>query len=244
MTRPLRGALLVEGHGEIAAAPVFLNGLWRHLGLDPVVSWERPLVRDTALKNVDCLERTLQNLWREIRKFDVLMVVYDADFEVTLAGKPKRKACPKLDGPAAAAIMRAAKLPIPAAVVLPWPEYEHWIVASLPAIQGRPVCDPRSGAQLTSVKADCSTALTHIVHRDGKGAVGRFLESNEYEPTTHQAALTAMLDFAHLQQAEIDTHVPSFGTLCRACRHIHANLGKAGAVYPNEPAAVARRILG
>lgn len=232
MSRPLRGALLVEGHGEIAAAPVLLNRLWRHLGFDPIVVWERPLLRDTALKNADCLERTLQNLWREIRKFDALMVVYDADFEVTPPGQPKRKACPKLDGPAAAKIMRAAKLLIPAAVVLPCPEYEHWIIASLPAIQGRPVCDPRSGAQLTTIKADCSTALTHIGHRDAKFAVGRFLESDEYEPTTHQAALTALLDFDHLQQPAIDAHVPAFGTLCRACRHIHANLGQAGAVYP------------
>ena len=232
MTRPLRGALLVEGHGENTAAPELLNRLWAHLGLNPVVTWEKPLLRDNALKNADYLAETMQRFWREFRKFDVLMVIYDADFEVTPPGQPKRKACPKLDGPAAAQIIRAAKLPIPAAVVLPWPEFEHWIVASLPVIQGLPVCDPRSGTQLTTVKADCSTALAHIGHRDGKGAVGRFLESEEYEPTTHQAALTALLDFAHLQQSQIDAHVPAFGTLCRACRHIHANLGKPGAVYP------------
>lgn len=232
MTRPLRGALLVEGHGENTAAPELLNRLWAHLGLNPVVTWERPLLRNSALKNADYLKAQLEALWRDFRKFDALMVIYDADFEVTPAGRPKRKACPQTDGPAAAAIMRAAKLPVPAAVVLPWPEYEHWIVASLPVIQGRPVCDPRSGAQLTTIKADCSTALTHIGHRDAKYAVGRFLESDAYEPTTHQAALTALLDFNHLQQPAIDAHVPAFGTLCRACRHIHANLGKAGAVYP------------
>ena len=232
MSRPLRGALLVEGHGENTAAPELLNRLWAHLGLAPVVTWEKPLLRNSALKNADYLASTLQSYWREFRKFDVLMVIYDADFEVTAPGQPKRKACPKLDGPAAAAIMRAANLPIPSAVVLPWPEYEHWIVASLPAIQGRPVCDPRSGAQLTTVKADCSTALSHIGHRDGKGAVGRFLESEEYEPTTHQAAPTALLDFAHLQQSEIDTHVPAFGTLCRACVNLHARLGQKGFVYP------------
>ncbi|MDR1280490.1 MAG: DUF4276 family protein [Opitutaceae bacterium] len=232
MSRPLRGALLVEGHGENTAAPELLNRLWTHLGLNSVVNWEKPLLRNNELKNADYLAETMQRFWREFKKYNVLMVIYDADFEITPSGQSKRKACPKLDGPAAAAILRAAKLPIPAAVVLPWPEYEHWIVASLPAMQGRSVCDPRSGAQLTAIKADCSTALSHIGHRDGKGAVGRFLESNEYEPTTHQAALTAMLDFAHLQKAEIDTHVPAFGTLCRACHHLHANLGTEGFVYP------------
>lgn len=232
MTRPLRGALLVEGHGENTAAPELLNRLWAHLGLNPIVNWEKPLLRNSALKNADYLASTVQSYWREFRKFDALMVIYDADFEVTEPGKAKRKACPKLDGPAAAAILRAANLPVPSAVVLPWPEFEHWIVASLPAIQGRPVCDPRSGAQLTTIRADCSTALNHIGHRDAKFAVGRFLESDEYEPTTHQAALTALLDFDHLQQPAIDTHVPAFGTLCRACRYIHTNLGKAGAVYP------------
>ena len=240
MNRPLRGALLVEGHGENTAAPELLNRLWTHLGLDPVVIWERPLLRNSALKNADYLKAQLDALWRDFKRFDVLMVIYDADFEVTPAGRPKRKACPQVDGPAAAAIMRAAKLPIPAAVVLPWPEYEHWIVASLPAIQGLPVCDPRSGTQLTTVKADCADALNHIGHRDAKFAVGRFLEGDAYEPTTHQAALTALLDFDHLQQPHIGGFiqpekspiVPAFGTLCRACQQLHANLAKPGFVYP------------
>lgn len=232
MTRPLRGALLVEGHGENTAAPELLNRLWAHLGLDPVVKWEKPLLRNSALKNTDYLKAQLEALWRDFRRYDALMVIYDADFEVTPVGKPKRKACPQIDGPSAATVIRGAKLPVPAAVVLPWPEYEHWIVASLPVIQGRPVYDPSSGAQLTNIKADCSTALNHIGHRDAKFAVGLFLESGEYEPTTHQAALTALLDFGHLQQPAIDARVPAFGTLCRACHHIHANLGKPGAVYP------------
>jgi hypothetical protein len=53
----------------------------------------------------------------------------------------------------------------------------------------------------------------------------------------HQAAVTAMLDFADLQQPAIDTHVPAFGTFCRACRHIHANLGTQGVVYPLDQSA-------
>ncbi len=237
MSRPLRGALLVEGEGELTAAPRLLNSLWSHLGLEPKIVWERPLTHETELKNPEFLAKTLDAYYRDLRSYAALIVMYDADFKVE-----DRKACPKVDGPAAAAILRAANLPIPAAVILPCPEYEHWIIANLPLLQGREVIDSRTKSRITRIAEDCSDAVAKIGRRGGKELLADYLDGGSYKPVTMQTALTAMLDFDHLQKPEIGGFVqpeqspivPAFGTLCRACQQLHANLGKAGFVYPSE----------
>ncbi len=208
-----RGALFVEGFGEDEAAPRLLNKLWAHLNLRPTVRWERPIYRNNNLKDPAHLASVLEGRWSELRGYAALMVIYDADFKVQ-----GRDACPRDDGPAAAQIIRTATLPIPAAVVLPWQEYEHWLAACLPQWAGRPVVDPRTGEKLADVSAECAGAVARLGQRDGKGILKDHLLPPVYRERTHQDALTEMLDFAHLQQPHIDALVPAFGTLCRACQ--------------------------
>lgn len=89
----------------------------------------------------------------------------------------------------------------------------------------------------------CASAIEAILmagyinQRDGKGIIRDHLNPAEYEPTIHQSALTAMLDFPHLQHPDIDALVPAFGTLCRACQFLAQQLASPApaAVYP--PAA-------
>lgn len=225
---PIKGALFVEGPGETAAAPRLMKRLWQHLGLQPVVHWE-VLIRNNNFKDDAYLRRQLDR--HELRNggYRLLVVMFDSDEKT--AGQIM---CPKTKGPATAAVLRAANLPIPSAVVLPYKEYEHWFVACLPQWAGRAVIDPATRRRLGTFVADTTPGFCRINQRDGKGIIRDQLEPREYEPTIHQAALTDMMDFAHLQQPQIDAVAPAFGTLCRAAQFLAQQLENPvpGAVYP------------
>lgn len=227
MAKPLQGALLVEGKGEQDAMPALMKALWRHLGLTPFVEWTVEL-QSTELKNPDYLARQMDRPALRNGRYQALLVVYDSDDK-----KPGGQLmCPKTQGPLSAQVIRTANLPIPAAVVLAWKEYEHWLLASMTQWAGRPVIDPVTRQTLTTVLAIAASAHADLHHRDAKGPLAKRLAINDYNPTKHQRALTAMLDFAYLQTPGVEAICPSFGTLCRACQHLHAKLGQAGFVYP------------
>lgn len=233
MPPPIKGALFVEGKGEQDAAPRLMKRLWRHLGLQPLVNWE-VILQNTNFKDDAYLARQIDaQFGLRNGTYKVLVVMFDSDDKtdgVTM--------CPRDKGPSTANVLRAAKLPIPSAVVLPYQEYEHWFVACLPQWAGKPVVDPATQRQLAQFVPHAAEGLNRSHQRDGKGIVRDYLDPAEYEPTIHQSALTNMLDFAHLQQPHIDPHAPAFGTLCRACQFLAGALAKPmpGAVYPPNPA--------
>jgi len=224
---PIKGALFVEGKGEQDAAPRLMQRLWQHLGLQPFVKWQ-VILQNTNFKDNAYLAQQIEGLFGlRNGRYQLLVVMFDSDDKtegVTM--------CPRDKGPETAAVLRAANLPIPSAVVLPYKEYEHWFVACLPQWAGRPVIDPATQQQLAQFVADTAPGLARIHQRDGKGIIRDHLTPAEYEPTIHQSALTAMLDFAHLQQPHIDALAPAFGTLCRACHFLAEHLHQPGSVYP------------
>jgi hypothetical protein len=234
MSKPLQGALFVEGKGEQEAAPRLLKALWKHLGLAPFVEWT-VLKQDTNFKNPDLLAVQAQRLELRNGRFQALMVIYDADHK-----ESGQLMCPRDHGPISAGVLRKANLPIPSAVVLAWKEYEHWILASMPRWAGQKVIDPRTRLELTTVLATATTAHNDLHHRDGKHPIGSRLTVGSYRPTEHQSALTSMLDFSYLQTPEVDAVCPSFGTLCRAAQFLAAILQQPSAshaaqVYPPAP---------
>lgn len=229
MCRPLRGALFVEGEGENDAAPLLLRNLWTHLELQPYVTWE-VLWRNNAMKEDHILKQGLDRFENRLRNgFDLLVVMFDADFK-----KDDKIACPKTHAPQAAKIIRDFNLPIPAAVVLPHKEYEHWFVACLPQWAGRDVVDVDTGQIIGRFVADTSGAHGLIDSRNGKGIIDRHLEVGRYGERTHQPVLTAMLDFAYLCHADraAVADAVGFGPLHRACRFLADKIGQRGAVYP------------
>ena len=234
MCRPLRGALFVEGEGENDAAPLLLKNLWAHLALQPYVSWT-VLWRHNALKEDHILKLGLDRHEARLRNgsFNLLIVMFDADFK-----KADKVACPKTHAPQSAQIIRNFNLPIPAAVVLPHKEYEHWFVACLPQWAGQAVVDGGTGQVIGRFAADTSSAHDHINGRDGKGIIDRHLVSGRYGERTHQPALTAMLDFPYLCHADRNevADAVGFGPLRRACQFLAQNIGQHGAVYPAPPA--------
>jgi hypothetical protein len=230
MSKPIKGALFVEGKGEQTAAPVLLERLWGHLQLQPLYPKWEVLYQNTNLKDDGHLKSQLDRFSRRLRsgEFQALVVMFDSDEK-----KDGKFMCPKTKGPSTAQVLRAVNLPIPSAVVLPYKEYEHWFVACLPQWANTQVLDPKTKKPLCTFSANTNGALAQLNGRDGKGPIDDHIVSGEaYRETTHQLAMTHMLDFAHLQQGHIDPLVPAFGTLCRASQFIANNLGKAGAVYP------------
>jgi hypothetical protein len=227
---PPKGALFVEGKGEHDAAPRLMKRLWQHLALQPFVDW-KVVLQNTNFKNDEYLAQQINSIFG-LRNggYQMFVVMFDSDDKtdgVTM--------CPRDKGPTTAKVLRAANLPIPSAVVLPYQEYEHWFVACLPQWAGHAVVDPATQRQIAQFVADTAPGLRRIHQRDGKGIIRDHLNPAEYEPTIHQSALTHMLDFAHLQQPHIDELAPAFGTLCRACQFLAQNLGQHNAVYPPPP---------
>jgi hypothetical protein len=226
---PIKGALFVEGKGEQDAAPRLMKRLWQHLGLEPFVKWE-VVLQNNNFKDDAYLAQQIEGLFGlRNGRYQLLVVMFDSDDRTEAVPM-----CPRSKGPATAAVLRAANLPIPSAVVLPYQEYEHWFVACLPQWAGRPVVDPATLKQLAQFVPDAAAGLASINQRDGKGIIRDHLNPAEYEPTIHQSALTNMLDFTHLQQPHIDALAPAFGTLSRACQFLAQQIVQPvpGAVYP------------
>jgi hypothetical protein len=210
-----------------------MRRLWQHLGLQPFVDWQIAL-QNTNFKDDKYLASQIDSIFGlRNGRYQLLVVMFDSDEK-----KNGACMCPKTKGPSTANILRAANLPIPSAVVLPYKEYEHFFVACLPLWAGRQVIDPMTQQPLCTFVDDTSNALNMLNGRDGKGPIDEYIAAGEgYRETTHQLALTQMLDFTHLQRPEIDPLVPAFGTLCRASHFLAQQLVNPApaAVYP--PAA-------
>ncbi|MGA2656703.1 MAG: hypothetical protein ABSH34_04190 [Verrucomicrobiota bacterium] len=232
MCRPLRGALFVEGEGENQAAPRLLKDLWAHLELQPFIVWE-VLWRNNAMKEDHVLQQGLARFDARLRNgtYGLLLVMFDADFE-----RNGQDACPKTDAPHTAEVIRDINLPIPAAVVLPYKEYEHWFAACLPQWAGQLIIDSRTGQTIGRFALDTAGAHACLHRRDGKAIIDQHLDAGRYGERTHQPVLTEMLDFAYLcapaQQQVADA--VGFGPLQRACQFLAQAIAAHphGAVYP------------
>lgn len=192
MCRPLRGALFIEGAAEEEAAPILLDRLWSHLELQPHVDWY-VLWRHNALKEERILNAGLERFSALLRNgtYGLLVVIFDADFE-----RNGQDACPRTEAPRTAELIRNVNLPIPAAVVLPHKEYEHWFAACLPQWAGRFIIDSKTEQTIGRFVPDTAGAHACLHRRDGKGIIDQHLAAGRYGERTHQPVLTEMLDFA------------------------------------------------
>lgn len=207
-----RGALVVEGKGEVAAARNLVTRLCEDLRLGPLI-WADP-VRGQALHTRAGMERALE-LMRSKRNVDALLVIRDED-----------DACPRETGPRSAKWIADSRLPFPAAVVLLHREYETLLLPSLHRMAGVPLADPR-GIQRPGIRPGARFEGDPQAYRDAKGILSaNFVAGRRYKPTLDQLALTRLVDFDDIRAS----HVPSFGTLERALTFLASAAG--GVVYP------------
>jgi hypothetical protein len=212
-----KGYLVVEGHGEDGAVPNLVNRLWSDLGLPPVV-WNAKPLRGQAL-----------NLERGVRQVCELLRA-KTDCDRVLFMRDEGDGCPKARGPEAAAWLRRAALPFPAAFVLFHREYETLFLPCLPLMAGKPIVDP-NGVKRPGIREGATFEGDPQGPRNAKGVVSSFMPPGRaYKPTVDQLALTRMLDFGALRGSGL----PCFSTLENALRFLSG--AARGAVYPPPPA--------
>jgi len=202
--------LVVEGHGEVAAAQNLVTRLWLDLGLDPKAWWAKP-IRSKGLTFRLGTHKACE-LIRRHRDAAGALVLRDED-----------DACPKDAGPQMSAWVREAQLPFPTAVVLAHREYEVFFLPCLMAMADKPLDHGRPG-----LRADTRSVRDPEAIRDVKGWLSAHLyRGRSYKPTLDQLPLTRMIDFGVLRKSGL----PCFGTLERALTFL-ASGAPPGSVYP------------
>jgi hypothetical protein len=206
--------LIVEGHGEVAAAGNLISRVSADLGLDLV--WTTP-IRWTALQTQRAVERAARYV-ADRGDASALLVLRDED-----------DGCPRDLGPKTADTLRRLDLQFPAAAVLLCPEYEVLFLPCIPLMAGAPLRDG-SGLDRPGLKAGANWTGPWERKRGVKEWLSKHFDGGRsYKPTLDQLPLTRMIDLGLLRSAD----VPCFGTLERAI----AFLGSANAagVYPPAP---------
>jgi hypothetical protein len=163
--------LIVEGHGEVQAAPVLLRRLASEL--DETLHLEIPpplrVPRSKLLKEEE-LRRAVELMARKTSPDGALLVLLDADSD-----------CPAEVGPRLLEWARAVRADRPVAVVLAKSEYEAWLIAAAVSLRGK-----------RGLPADLDPPNNPEAMRDAKGWLGSRMP-HRYSETIDQAALTALM---------------------------------------------------
>ncbi len=211
-----KGYILVEGHGEVAAAQNLITRLSIDIGCQ--LPWSHP-IRWPNLHQWKPLRGTGgvckgAEFIRDMPDAGALLILRDED-----------DACPKETAPGVADLLRSLERPFPTALVLLHPEYE---VLFLPCL-----------ANMTKPFADGRAGLLPGTHWDNASWEARrgvkewlsshFRRGRRYKPTVDQLHMTRRIDLSELRAAD----VPCFGSLERALHFIDNSLATTGAVYPS-----------
>ncbi|HEX9593959.1 MAG TPA: DUF4276 family protein [bacterium] len=165
---------IVEGQGDVAAAPVLLRRL-----AEQAQAWDVQVARPHRRRRTQLVQRdALQDAVRVARLTpgcSAILILFDADDD-----------CPKELAPTLAAWAQEAANPIPSAIVMANREYEAWLLAAVESLQG-----------VAGIRADAGAHPDPEAPRDAKGELERRMGIGyTYLPTTDQARLTASFDLA------------------------------------------------
>jgi hypothetical protein len=206
-----KGYLVVEGHGEVTAAPLLVNGLAQHLQL--AVRFYGSVIRTKGVHDPTALLKAAALLRSKPDCGHALFIFDDED------------GCPAKDGPAKAHELRSLGLPFPAAVVLAFREYETWLLPCVASMAGRPI-QRDDGTRLRGLKPGTQPPPDPEAIRDAKGWLTEHYVERAYKETQDQAALTQLVDFGVLRASGLS----SVGTLERALRFLDG--ANPSGVYP------------
>jgi hypothetical protein len=199
--------LIVEGHGEVSAAPVLMRRLlWdcaQAYGLDigsPVIRrTQSQLQRDVdvqsavrlALAQPDCA---------------AVLVLFDGEDHcpVELAAQVRAWAC-------------AVAGQVPCEVVIAYREYETWLLAAVDSLRGQ-----------CRIAANAQAPANPELKRDAKGELEAFMPPGaSYSPTIHQPRLSAVFDMSLAHQRN-----RSFRKLTKAVGDLMLALGQPAPLWP------------
>jgi hypothetical protein len=123
----LRMACIVEGHGEVEAAPILIHRIARSL-TPPRQVVVHPVLRIPAARLVreGELERAVELAARKTGGLAAVLVLLDCEDQ-----------CPAQAGPPLLQRARRARPDIPVGLVLAHPEFETWFVAAAESLRGK-----------------------------------------------------------------------------------------------------------
>ena len=217
-------ALLVEGEGDVNAAPVLVKRVIKSLNLSIEIQPDpNPLrigeVAKFTGRNREKWDRYLRLAIRT-RNADAALLLVDGDCK-KFENKPF---CAK---DAAAELHKRARdagagANFSAACVFACMEYESWFLAAIPSLAGKRMPpDNREG-----VKSNASWAgNTEQAPRNAKGELNKLMV-NGYKPTTDQEPLTRLLDIDLLRNSgcrsflRLDSAIRQLAEALRTGRHI------------------------
>jgi hypothetical protein len=182
--------MIVEGHGEVAAAPLLVRRIAESIAPSLHIEVLRPIrVKRQRLLTPNELERAVELAGRQIGSGGNLIILLDAEDD-----------CPKQLGPEILQRAARSRPDCRIRVVLAKTEYESWLVAAADSIAGRRGVDPS-----TTAPADPESI------RDAKGWLTKRMPSGRsYRETLDQPALTAIIDLSAARSAS-----PSFAKFWR-----------------------------
>jgi hypothetical protein len=207
-----KGYILVEGHGEVAAAGNLVTRLWQEAG-----RWE-PWAPPRRWKNLH-LRRGIED---GVRRMAAL-----PDVGALLILRDEDDACPKEHAPLAASWVRELAPSFPVAIVWLHREYEVLFLPCVEAMAGQPIVGT-DGQQRPGLRAGTKYTGAWEAKRGVKEwLTEQFPPGRAYKPTLDQLPMTRMIDIPTLRSA----NVPCFGTLERALGFLAGEFGRSG-VYP------------
>lgn len=203
-----RGYLLVEGHGEVAAAQNLIVRLAMYLAV------YHPWGSAQRWPNLHLWEAKGRGGVR--RGADYVRTRPDAGALLIL--RDEEDACPRELAPQMAWQLSELALPFPAAYVLLRPEYE---VLFLPCLHRLDAIGFPPGLRWDGEHWESRRGIKEWLSR-------QLPPGRTYKPTVQQLEITRRLDFDALATAG----VPSFGSLQRALRFLDENWERPGRIYP------------
>lgn len=187
--------LIVEGDGEVLAAPILIRRIGEALGHHIEVRRPFRVKRDKLAKPGE-IERAIESTARLVGAGTPILVLLDADDDCIA----------KLNTQLTTSA-RATRDDRPISVVLANREFEAWFLASISSLRGR-----------GRVRADAEWPGDPEEPRDAKGRLGQLMTSARYSPTVDQAALASLMDLELARQRS-----PSFAKLWRELEKVIAS---------------------
>lgn len=196
---------IVEGHGDVAAAPVLLRRLVSEaqaqgIGVNrPIRQKQSQLLKPDSLKQAVRLARLQQGC-------AAILILFEAEDD-----------CPKTLGPTLLTWARAEAGILPCAVALAHREYEAWFLASIESLRGR-----------RGIRPDAAPFPNPEAIRDAKGALEERMSPGQYYTETADQPALSQLFSLH----EAYAHSRSFRHLIKAFGDLIAALGTTPAQWP------------
>jgi hypothetical protein len=178
---PIKIGLVVEGHGDLKAAPI----LFRRIGydIDPTVLLDVQLPirrpRSSLVKTPGELEKAVELAALKARPRGGVFILLDSDDD-----------CPAELAPSLLARAQLAGMGLPVSVILPQREFEGWFLVAAESIRGR-----------RGLPADLAPPNNPEEIRGAKGWLRERMRGHIYSETVDQPALAAIFDLNQARAA-------------------------------------------